>query len=278
MDLQAWVGRSETLDDGLRPAVAAAMAASLDLTDVGTAPGDPLPALWHWLFFHVVRRRAELGRDGHPAVGGFLPPVALPRRMWAGGRLTFGPPLTLGAQARKVSTVQAVRETAGRSGALTFVTVGHRVTDAAGGLVEEEQDIVYREQPPPGDRAAPPPKFPEHEAEWREAVRPDPVLLFRYSALTFNGHRIHYDADFCREEEGYEGLVVHGPLIATLLLDLPRRRLPGLAVRRFAFRAVSPLFCPHPFSVCGRRDGETLHLWAENHRGELAMTAEAVVG
>lgn len=273
--LRTWIGRSERRTETLNPLQAAALAATLDRSGPEPAEGEPLPPLWHWIYFLPRARASELGYDGHPKKGGFLPPVPLPRRMWAGGRLSFEGALHLGETVEKVSTIKDVTVKEGHSGRLAFVTVHHELTGAGGGRVAEEHDIVYRDPPQPGTPARQPPAAPS-DAEWSRTIRPDPVLLFRYSALTFNGHRIHYDRDFCREE-GYPDLVVHGPLTATLLLELVRDCAPDATVASYAFRAVSPLFASTPYTVNGARDGDTVRLWAANADGGLAMEATATL-
>lgn len=268
--LQDWVGRTETRTDTVTAAPVAALSATLDRDDPPPQPGDPLPPLWHWLYFLPVQRQSELGPDGHALRGGFLPPVPLPRRMWAGSRLEFHRPLRVGETVTRTSRILEVRQKEGRTGSLVFVVVRHEIADAIG----EEHDIVYRGPAQAGEETPDPPAAPS-PAAWMRAVHPDDVLLFRYSALTFNGHRIHYDRRYVTGVEGYPGLVVHGPLIATLLIDLLRRRRPQASVARFAFRAVSPLFDTAPFQVCGRPDERenTIHLWAQNASGGLAMDA-----
>ena len=240
--------------------------------------GAPLPSLWHWMYFWGIAPQAELGHDGHPQRGGFLPPVPLPRRMWAGGRLRFQSPIPIGSQATRTSRILSVEAKSGKSGALAFVTVEHQI--AVEGVIKliEEHDIVYRDMPQPGSVAAAPPPAPT-EALWNKVIAPDPVLLFRYSALTFNGHRIHYDRSYVTEVEGYPGLIVHGPLIATLLIGLLAEKMPSSQLVSFSFRAVSPLFDTEPFTVCGQpsTDGETIDLWAKNNRGALAMQAQATI-
>jgi 3-methylfumaryl-CoA hydratase len=269
-----WVGRTEERQDTITAAPLAAWSATLDREDPEPEPGTELPPLAHWLYFLPRARHSDLGSDGHPRRGGFLPPVTLPRRMWAGGRLRWHRPLRVGDEAVRVSRITAVDAKAGRSGPLVFVTVRHEVRNAAGLALTEEHDIVYRDAPGPGAAAVVPRPAPADAPFTREVV-PDPVLLFRYSALTFNGHRIHYDRVYVTQVEGYPGLVVHGPLIATLLVDLLRRHRPGAAVERFAFTALRPLFDIHPFALCGRADGDAVRLWARDHEGLLAMRAEA---
>jgi 3-methylfumaryl-CoA hydratase len=271
-----WIGRTETRTDIIAVDRVAAMAATLD-QERAPGTGEALPPGWHWLFFNPAVRASEVGPDGHPKRGLFLPPVPLPRRMWAGGRLRFEAPLRVGEAATRESEILKVEVKSGRSGALVFVTVRHRLRGAAGLAVEEEHDIVYRPLPAPGASATTPPQAPT-DGVWRREIRPDPVLLFRYSALTFNGHRIHYDHPYVTQVEGYPGLIVHGPLIATLLMDLVNRQRPG-ALRQFAFRAISPLFDTAPFSVQGApaADGASARLWAAGPGGALAMSAEAVL-
>jgi 3-methylfumaryl-CoA hydratase len=275
--LKTWVGRTQTLEDVIAADRVAAMAATLDY-DRAPAPGEALPAGWHWLYFNGAARQSEIGPDGHPKRGGFLPPVPLPRRMWAGGRITVAAGLRVGEKARRESRIASVEAKRGRSGDLVFVTVQHRIRGEAGLALEEEHDIVYRSPPEPGAPAPKPEKAPENPA-WRQEVRPDPVLLFRYSALTFNGHRIHYDQPYVTGVEGYPGLIVHGPLIATLLLDLLARKAADRRLHRFDFRAKSPLFDTAPFHVNGvpDGDGEAARLWAEGPGGVLAMAASATI-
>ncbi len=278
--LQTWQGQSETLSDTLSASPVSALSASLDRDDPAPAAGTALPPLWHWLYFLPHARQSEIGPDGHPRRGGFLPPVPLPRRMWAGGRLRWETAnrLQVGQEVQRTSTIQSVKHKAGRSGELLFVQVQHQLHNAQGLALTEEQDIVYRSAAQPGD-PAPVPQTPPlaGQADWSRSIVPDPVLLFRYSALTFNGHRIHYDRTYATGTEGYPGLVVHGPLIATLLLDLLRRSLPDAQVLTFDFRAVRPTFDLHPFSVHGKlsSDGKTVELWGQDHEGLLTMQGTA---
>lgn len=276
--LQQWIGRSETRSDLIHASRADALAATLGQTAAWQA-GQPLPPLWHWMYFWDPAPASAIGADGHAARGGFLPPVALPRRMWAGGRLRFERPLPVGVEAKRVSRIADVKAKQGATGALVFVTVEHRIECDGVTCLSEEHDIVYREAPQPGAAASPSRPAPT-DARWSRTITPDPVLLFRYSALTFNGHRIHYDRRYVTEVEGYPGLVVHGPLVATLLLELLREALPGQPVARFTFRALGPLFDTETFSVHGRPAdaGGSVVLWAANARGEMTMQAEAVLG
>ncbi|WP_264212028.1 FAS1-like dehydratase domain-containing protein [Leisingera thetidis] len=276
--LEKWIGRTQAYNERIAPFPSNALAATLDRDDPEYADGTPLPPLWHWLHFLPVYKLSEAGYDGHAAPGGFLPPVSLPRRMWAGSRLTFTAPLRIGSTLRKVSQVKSIQAKHGRSGQLVFVTVSHQLFDGETLGVDEEHDIVYREEPAPGAIAPAPPQAPA-DSDFSREIHPDPVLLFRYSALTFNGHRIHYDQPFCVTSEGYKGLVVHGPLIATLLLDLLRRQRPGAVVKSFQFRALSAISDTESFTVHGSvgADGTTVQLWAQRQDGALAMQAEAII-
>ena len=274
--LRSWIGRQEVLEDSISAFPAAALAATLDRDDAAPRAGDTLPPLWHWLYFLPRARQSQLGPDGHAKRGGFLPPVDLKRRMWAGGRLRFPGTLRVGDAVTRTSTVAEVSMKQGRAGPLVFVLVRHEIAGPEGVAVTEEHDIVYRGPPGPGE--APPAPRPAPAGEtWRRDIVPDPVLLFRYSALTFNGHRIHYDRRYVTEEEFYPGLIVHGPLLATLLADLARRNT-ARKLDAFRFRAVSPVFDTAPFAVCGHAEGDQATLWVRRADGSLAMEAEAMLG
>ena len=279
-DPARWIGKTETVTDTITATPYAALSATLDRDPEQPPAGTPLPPLWHWLYFLPLYRQSEVGPDGHAQRGGFLPPVPLPRRMWAASQLEFNRPLRVGDAIRRVSTITDVSEKSGRTGALVFVKVRHEIwaNDEASPAIVEFHDIVFREAPKAGD-VAPPPKAAPTQSRWQRRVVPDAVLLFRYSALTFNGHRIHYDRKYVTGVEGYPGLVVHGPLIATLLLDLLREKLSDATVRRYEFRAVRPLFDTNAFDVCGEpaRDGRSVRLWAKDHEGSLAMDATAEI-
>jgi len=276
--LRQWIGRTETRRDVATAVPVQALAATLDRDDPAPKAGDPILPCWHWLYFLPLHRQLEIGPDGHAKRGGFLPPVPLPRRMWAGSRMEFRRPLAIGSEIVRESRIDDVTVKHGKTGPLVFVRVRHEVGDDAGVALVDEQDIVYRDNPKAGD-SPPLPQAAPAEAEWIRTIVPDAVLLFRYSALTFNGHRIHYDRPYAGEVEGYPGLVVHGPLLATLLLDVLRQHLPDAAVTRFAFRAMKPTFDTAPFQVCGRHEGDakTIHLWARHEDGALAMDATATL-
>jgi 3-methylfumaryl-CoA hydratase len=276
MELPGWVGREERRDDILSAAPVAAWRATLDHDNPSAHVGDALPPLAHWMYFQPGERQSALGVDGHPQRGGFLPPVPLPRRMWASGRIDFLAPLRVGDAVTRRSRIESVREKGGRSGALVFVGLRHEIVAGDTTAIVEEQDIVYRAMPAPDAVPVEPVAAPRDEQFSRNIV-PDPVLLFRYSALTFNAHRIHYDRHHAQAIEGYPGLVVHGPLVATLLLDLLRREHPQVKVAAFSFRAVRPLFDGMPLTLCGRMssDGRSAALWARDAGGWLAMQADA---
>lgn len=272
---EAWVGREEERTERILSPAVHAMAATLD---VGAAPaaGDPLPPGWQWLFFNPVAPRSGLGADGHPKRGGFLPPIELPRRMWAGSRLRYLADLPVEAEATRRSRILKVENKVGKRGSLWFVTVEHTTLCGGKPCIVEEQDIVYREATPPATTPAVAPERYDGQAQWGRDIEPDTTLLFRYSALTFNGHRIHYDQAYAREEEGYADLVVHGPLTATLLQQLAVEHGAGRALASFEFRGVSPLFVDRPFRIEGREaEGGALALWARGPAGELAMSASA---
>ncbi|MGO4001473.1 FAS1-like dehydratase domain-containing protein [Pseudomonas fluorescens] len=268
MPVTNWLGRCEKSNDHLSTLLLKRIAATFGVD--APEPGKPIPALWHWCFFQDPVAESRLGADGHPARGGFLPAAENRNRMWAGGRLTFLRPLMADSQAEKISTITAIDEKQGRSGKLLFVTVLHEYWQNDQCCIREEQDIVYREPTPPkattGD--------PLPSGEWEREVTPTPTLLFRYSAVTFNGHRIHYDFPYVTEEEGYPNLVVHGPLLATLNLQTFIEANPALTVRSFAFRSARPLTVPAPFKVGGRIVSPRIaQLWAGNAAG-VAQSAE----
>ena len=275
--LTDWIGRSETLRDQITAAPVRGLNATLDHPAIAVENGTPLFPLWHWLYFLPQHRQSEIGPDGHAKRGGFLPPVPLPRRMWAGSQFEFRAPVRVGDAVERSSTIADVTTKEGRSGKLVFVKVRHelRCNGAADPAIVEFHDIVYRDAKKPGD--VEPPPTPAAQGDWQREIVPDDVLLFRYSALTFNGHRIHYDRQYVTQVEGYPGLIVHGPLIATLLMDLVRRHAPDAQVASFRFKAVRPTFDLHPFKLNGRREGNEVKLWAQDHEGWLTMDATAVL-
>lgn len=279
-DIRDWVGRQETAADTVGATPIKALAATLDGPAAPAEIGDAIPPLWHWLYLLPLHRHSEFGPDGHAKRGGFLPPVQLPRRMWAGSQFEFHHPIRIGDAIERTSTIEDVTEKSGRSGPLIFVRVRHDLhcngnSDPA---LTEFHDIVYRSAKQPSD-VEPDPVAPPSGSVWQREIVADDVLLFRYSALTFNAHRIHFDRRYVTEVEGYPGLIVHGPLLATLLIDQIRREQPDADVQTFQFRAIRPTFDLHPFSVHGapREDNKTIHLWAEDHEGWLTMDATATL-
>ncbi|WP_326685705.1 MULTISPECIES: MaoC family dehydratase N-terminal domain-containing protein [unclassified Streptomyces] len=272
----SWIGRCEEAEDTLSADTVRGLTAVLDHEP--ESPDDAPPLLAHWLCFLPRTPQSGLGPDGHPRRGGFLPSVRLPRRMWAGGDLWFSAPLRTGVPVRRTSEIVDVREREGRSGPLVFVTVDHKLRQDGALVLTERQDVVYREAPSGATAAAggtrerpaeePPP------GAWQRSLVPDPVLLFRYSALTFNGHRIHYDRTYAQQEEGYPGLVVHGPLTATLLLDLYVRQQPAAHVTGFRFRGLRPGFDGRELTLHGTPTGTGASLYAADDQGRTVMSAE----
>lgn len=272
---EKWIGRQQSTVDVINARPMRLMQAMLDRTSY-TKTGDALPPLWHWIYFPAENLQNSIAEDGHTIRGGFLPPIDLPRRMWAGGRFKFKQPLRIGDTVTKISTIKDIKYTQGRSGKLCFVTVEHKFSVENVTCFSEEHDIVYRNYP---TAEAPLPKLESAPSsfDWQRQIKPDPVLLFRYSALTFNGHRIHYDRGYCRDVEGYPGLVFHGPLTATLLLDLLLENVPGKWISKFDFRATLPLYDAHSFTIAGQQNHKELKLWAADNGGNIAMQAEAVL-
>lgn len=272
--LREWEGRTQALVDQVTSAPVHGLAATLDQADVSWTQGAELPPLWHWLYFLPKAPHREIGADGHPRPGSFLPPVPLPRRMWAGGRLRWHAPLHIGDTVQRTTRIVSVDHKPGRTGDLVFVLLRHEITRSGSLVMTEEHDIVYRAgaqrgDPVPKSQAAP------TGAIWSRSASTDVVQLFRYSALTFNAHRIHYDRPYATQVEGYAGLVVHGPLLATLLIDLAHRACPETRIEAFSFRAVRPTLDQNSFRLCGIpvEDGTSAKLWAQDHEGWLTMNA-----
>jgi 3-methylfumaryl-CoA hydratase len=248
-----------------------AMAATLDLDPNAFAKGAALPEFWHWVYFMHPVRHSRLGEDGHELRGDFMPPVELPRRMWAGGRVRFLRPIVIGATIDRTSEIISIDQKHGRSGPLVLTTVRHTIGDAGGPCVEEEQDIVYCEIPKSD-------KSPRQQAtlpvdvQWQETFLPDAVTLFRYSALMFNAHRIHFDYPFTTEVEGYRGLLVHGPLTATVLLQAAKRNVQR-ELASFRYRGLAPLFNDELITLAGRntKQKNETELWAAGPSGMIAM-------
>ena len=273
MNPQDWVGRQETFEDEVSVRLINGFNAVFDRVAEPPEVGSNAPLGIHWCLAPPAARQSTLGPDGHPAPGGFLPPIALPRRMWAGGELRFHDGLRVGDKVARHSRIASVTAKEGRSGALSFVSVEHQIFSPRGLAIEERQDIVYREaQSAPPD--APPREEPSAPAEWQKSYHADPVLLFRYSALTFNGHRIHYDRDYATNTEHYPGLVVHGPLQATLLLGFAAECAKA-SPTQLSFRGLSPLIELDRFSLNARPVENGMELWIETRGGSRTMQALA---
>jgi 3-methylfumaryl-CoA hydratase len=273
--LQQWVGKQETKDDDISLFQAQALAAALDNETV-PQKGDALPQFWEWMYFLATPRASATGEDGHPDKGGFLPPVPLPRRMWAAGEAELHKSLVIGQPATRLSTIESVELKSGSTGTLVFVNVRHDISQSGELCISQVQNIVYREQPT--ERTELPAGKPaSDDYDFSKTITPDPVLLYRYSALTYNGHRIHYDRDYAVQEELYSALVVHGPLLVTLLLELKRHKLADQVLKSFKFRAVRPTFDDAAFSVAGKQDGSQLSLWSADKDGFTCMTIKATL-
>jgi 3-methylfumaryl-CoA hydratase len=277
--LHEWIGRRRRVTDEMAAPLVRRMAALTDRTDIALERGAPVPGHWLCMLFDDAAPQAQLGPDGHPARGDFLPPVPLPRRMLGGRRLTFHAAPRVGDVLERETEIAAITPKVGRSGAIIFVMLRHTISGPQGLVAVEEQDIAYLE----ARRNAPAPKDPPAEApaaEWRVPFRPDPVMLFRYSALAFNGHRIHYDADYARDVEGYPALVVNGGVTTLFLLEAALDRQPGAQVLSYEARTLRPLFCGRAASLCaGAPDAEGRRLlWAEDETGATALRMQAMIG
>lgn len=279
--LCGWIGRKQSVKDVIRPEPIKLLAATLDRKDIPMDQGAVISPTWLWLFFLEGAVMSELGPDGHAERGGFLPPVPLPRRMWAGCKLLCHEPIKIGCQVERTSIIKNVSIKQGRSGTLVFVIVEHCYYSNDNLCITEEQDIVFREMPRTTEVSKhinlDADNLIHKKSQWSRTIHPDPVLLFRYSALTFNSHRIHYDRAYCLENEGYPGLVVHGPLTMTLLLDLLHRNHPEALIKEVNCRAISPLFDTALYTVHGCVDVDNSTLWAIGPNGEMAMHAIVIL-
>jgi len=269
-ELQRWIGRTQSASDTVTAQLVKELRATLFL-DVGDPErGDIAPATTHWCLAQPVASMDALGPDGHPARGGFLPPVPLPRRMWAGGELEFLMDLHIGDEVSRTSMIADITVKEGRTGVLCFVAVDHVIETLRGVAIRERQNIVYRDVTPPRADEKSDTLVAEHKVEYPA----DPVLLFRYSALTFNGHRIHYDRDYVTKVEGYPGLIVHGPLQASLIVEMAER-VRGQRPKLVSYRGVRPLFDGGMFSVNATNNDGGLSLWTADSSGQPTMTATA---
>jgi len=278
IDLDQWIGRSETAEDVVTARMLDHMSTTLGREDAPATAGDPMPPAWQWMVCASAVGPKDTATDGLSKSGGILPPIPLPRRMWAGGRMTIHQPLRVGQAVRCQTTIKSAVQKVGRSGPIAFVTIAYNYfSDYSGekGLaIADEMDVAYRAAAQPGETPPPPTPAPM-DAEWHRTVTPDPVLLFKYSALTFNPHRIHYDRPYTTEVEGYPGLLVHGPLIATLLLDLVRRN-SDRRIESLSYRAMRPLYDTAPFELCGAptEDRSGCVVWALDPEGAVAQQIE----
>lgn len=271
--LRQWIGRSEAATDIVTAQLVKGLRATL-FQEVGDPrAGEAAPFTVHWCLAQPVFPMSMLGLDGHPTRGGFLPPVPLPRRMWAGGEIEFLQPLRVDDESTRTSRIADVQVKSGSTGTLCFVSVEHSISSPRGVAIRERQDIVYREMTSsaPATAKAPPPK-----AQHIETHVSDPVLLFRYSALTFNGHRIHYDRDYVTEVEGYPGLVFHGPLQAALIIEMAAKLRGGKAPKTFTYRGLQPLFEGSEFSINANEIDAGMELWTANADGQPTMKGTAV--
>ena len=274
-ELRQWIGRGQEATDIVTAQLVKGLRATL-FQEIGEPKaGDAAPFTTHWCLAQPVFPMSQLSQDGHPTRGGFLPPVPLPRRMWAGGEIQFLEPLRVGDESTRTSRISDVTMKTGSTGVLCFISVEHVVTTPRGLAIRERQDIVYREmsgaQPAASGKPAPPPPVATH----RESHVSDPVLLFRYSALTFNGHRIHYDRDYVTKVEGYPGLVFHGPLQAALIVEFAAKLHGGSPPRKFSYRGVQPLFEGSVFSVNASDSDTGMALWTANAEGQPTMKGTA---
>ena len=273
-----WTPKVDSCTEIISPTSVNRLAATLDEAEPDYGDGDNLPPLWHWIFFIKPVPHAGLGRDGHPQRGGFLPPVQLPRRMFAGMKTDFLHPLIIGHEAERESEVIDMKEKNGASGPLIFVRVQTKIKQKGGLCIMDEQEIVYREMGAP--LTLPETKhLPEPPANsWSQEMIADETMLFRFSAVTFNGHKIHYDRTYAATEEGYPALVVHAPLLAMLLLQLVRRNT-GKRVKRFEYRAMAPLFDGQPFQLSAVEEGaDSVNMQVLRTDGKTAARARCVVG
>lgn len=273
-EFAGWIGRAMTVDDEVTLPAVRRMAAMLDLDPAGFDHGSAIPPHWYSMFFTPNARRSQIGHDGHPKKGDFLPPIPLPRRMFVGRKVSFPGVLRVGDRAQKRSEIAAIEQKEGRSGTLVFLKVLHTISVAGEPVVIEQQEVVYRDAPVAGAAnaaaaATPVPAGAAWDAEWEM----DPVLVFRYSALTWNGHRIHYDAAYAREQEGYPGCVMNGALTVHLVIDEALKQAGGRRLAGLSARLVKPLFVGGTLKVGGRAiDGGQIEAWAGDEQGALAAS------
>jgi 3-methylfumaryl-CoA hydratase len=277
-DMKDWLGRTATANDVITAFPLNALSATLDRDDPAASAGSAVPPLWHWMYFLPIFRSADTRADGHGRGGEFMPPIDLPRRVWAGSRFVWNRenPLRVGDSARRVSRIGSITPKRGKSGDMVFVKVVHEFHNEKGLCITNEHNAAFLGPAEPG-KAPSPGVLAETDAKWQRDITPDAVFLFRYSALTFNSHRIHFDWPYATQKEGYPTLLVHGPVQAILLADLIRRNVPGAVIESLEFKALRPAFVDRPLSLCGNRDGNTVELWASNEEGIVTMSATAQI-
>lgn len=266
-----WIGRTQVMRERLDAWPVRGLKAALE-GDFGTGEGDEVPGLGQWLYFVPAVARSRMGEDGHPQRGDFLPPVSLPRRMWAASDIRFSRPMRIGEEVEKTARIADISVKAGKTGLLVFLKIENIYRVDGEQALSEMQTLVYRDDPRP-DEAPPPPKPVPQAAAWSETVETDTALLFRYSAVTFNAHRIHYDAPYARDVEGYPNVVVHGQLTATMLFAALSRHVPGQRLGTFGFRAMKPIFVGERIFLEGAPSGNGYDLWARDANGHLCLSA-----
>ncbi len=263
-------------EDTVTEAPCKAMIATFDRQEKAPGPGEPIAPGWHLLFLHSYARRAQLGRDGAAFEGGVLPKIPMPRRMYAGSTFTFDGDIRVGDKLRREIEFTDIQQRSGSTGNLIVTTQTRRIFTPRGLAMTEANSTVFREDPKPGEKSGVPVRdAAPADVAWRRTIQPDAVMLFRYSAITFNPHRIHYDRTYCIETEGYPGLVVHGPFAQQCLFDLLRDSMPGKKIKTFAVRARAPLFDTAPFDVIGRPTKDGAELWTVTPKGTIAAQATA---
>jgi len=278
--LRKEIGRKIADEDVVTEAPIKAMIATFDRQDKVPAPGEPIAPGWHLCFLHSYARRGSLGADGAAVEGGVLPKIPMPRRMYAGSTFTFDGDIRVGDKLRREIEFTDIQQRSGSTGNLIVTTQTRSIFTPRGLALTEAASTVFREDPKPGEKSGVPVRDPApSDVPWRRTIKPDPVMLFRYSAITFNPHRIHYDRTYCIETEGYPGLVVHGPFAQQCIFDLLRDSMPGRKIKTLAVRARAPLFDTAPFDVIGRptAEGKGAELWTVTPKGTIAAQATAVL-
>lgn len=278
-DFDSWIGRATRMQDDITAFPINALSATLDRDDPQAAAGTPVPPLWHWLYFLPIFRPGEMRRDGHLQGSDLMPPIPLPRRVWAGSKFSWNSdnPLRVGDRATRISRIDSITQKTGSSGELVFVKLIHEFHNATGLAFVNEHLSAFRGETR-GERAKAEPAVAEQVSLWHRELVPDAALLFRYSALMFNAHRIHYDTPYATQEENYPAILVQGPLLATLLVDLLRRNAPEATLHNLEFKALRSAFVDRPLHLRGQPEGRQVRLWATDEEGRLVMSALATTG